>query len=250
MSNNTGFMNFPIDTAASFPSRTVAAFSLVKYCATFLGTVVGERPLGVSNCCETCTTTTSDESAILVTASGDLVLAFDWSATTAVNTAFAWIDRTIANGLGSRDGGRQDASWTGWYASGKGYKGGVMLPGTRSTIETLVTRAQFLATRHQYSCEQTRCRIVQGIAPRNDWSEFGISFSEDQICSGQGFDLIIGAIRHRFRSYLEAEPEVQAGIALVPIDEVSKRNFCGIPRESATNFVRWRVVSKSFFRPN
>ena len=53
-------------------------------------------------------------------------------------------------------------------------------------------------------------------------------FSEDQICSGQGFDLIIGAIRHHFRSYLEAEPEVQAEIAFVPIDEVSKRNFFGI----------------------
>ena len=39
-------------------------------------------------------------------------------------------------------------------------------------------------------------------------------FSEDQICSGQGFDLIIGAIRHHFRSYLEAEPEVQAETAL------------------------------------
>ena len=51
----------------------------------------------------------------------------------------------------------------------------VGLPGTRSTIETLVTRAQFLATRHQYSCEQTRCQIVQVIAPQNDWSEFGRS---------------------------------------------------------------------------
>ena len=39
-------------------------------------------------------------------------------------------------------------------------------------------------------------------------------FWEDLICSGQGFDLIIGAIRHHFRSYLEAEPEVQAEIAL------------------------------------
>ena len=37
-------------------------------------------------------------------------------------------------------------------------------------------------------------------------------FSEDQICSGQRFDLIIGAIRHHFRLYLEAEPEVQAEI--------------------------------------
>ena len=54
------------------------------------------------------------------------------------------------------------------------------------------------------------------------------NFSEDQICSGQGFDLIIGAIRHHFRSYLESEPEVQAEIAFVPIDDVSKRNFFGI----------------------
>ena len=39
-------------------------------------------------------------------------------------------------------------------------------------------------------------------------------FSEDQICSGQGFDLIIGAILHHFRLYLEAEPKAQAEIAL------------------------------------
>ena len=53
-------------------------------------------------------------------------------------------------------------------------------------------------------------------------------FSEDQISSGQGFDLIIGAIRHHFRSYLEAEPERGTGRnSLVPIDEVSKRDFCG-----------------------
>ena len=48
-------------------------------------------------------------------------------------------------------------------------------------------------------------RLVGGLADQ---------FSEDQICSGQGFDLIIGAIRHHFLSYLEAEPEVQAEIAL------------------------------------
>ena len=51
------------------------------------------------------------------------------------------------------------------------------------------------------------CKIVQGIAPRNNWSELADQFSEYQICSGQGFDLIIGAIRHHFQSYLEAEPE-------------------------------------------
>ena len=50
-------------------------------------------------------------------------------------------------------------------------------------------------------------------------------FSEDQICSGQGFDLIIGAIRHHFRSYLEAEPEVQAGIALYQSTRSPKGTF-------------------------
>ena len=53
-------------------------------------------------------------------------------------------------------------------------------------------------------------------------------FSEDQICSGQGFDLIIGAIRHHFRSYLEAEPEVQAEVALYHDDEGSERDFRAI----------------------
>ena len=45
--------------------------SLDKHCATFLGSVDGERPLGVGSCRETCTTTTSDASAIWATASGD-----------------------------------------------------------------------------------------------------------------------------------------------------------------------------------
>ena len=54
-------------------------------------------------------------------------------------------------------------------------------------------------------------------------------FSEDQICSGQGFDLIIGAIRHHFRSYVSGGRTIGTGRnSLVPIDEVSKRNVCGI----------------------
>ena len=50
-------------------------------------------------------------------------------------------------------------------------------------------------------------------------------FSEDQICSGQGFDLIIGAIRYHFRSYLEAEPEVQAELALYQTMSSPKGTF-------------------------
>ena len=63
-------MNFPIETAAAFPSQTATALP--------------KRPLGASSCRETCTTTTSDASAILATASGTEFLASDWSATTMV----------------------------------------------------------------------------------------------------------------------------------------------------------------------
>ena len=50
-------------------------------------------------------------------------------------------------------------------------------------------------------------------------------FSEDQICSNQGFDLTIGAIRHHFRSYLEAEPEVLEEIALYQSTRAPKGTF-------------------------
>ena len=49
----------------------------------------------------------------------------------------------------------------------------------------------------------------------------------DQFCSSQGFDLIIGAIRHHFRSYLEAEPEVQAEVALYQTTRAPKGTFVG-----------------------
>ena len=95
------------------------------------------------------------------------------------------------------------------------------LPGTRSTIETLVTGAQFLATRHQYSCEPG-VKLYKALPLGTIGRGLADQFSEDQICSGQGFDLVIGAIRHQFRSYLEAEPEVQAEIALYQSTRSSK----------------------------
>ena len=53
-------------------------------------------------------------------------------------------------------------------------------------------------------------------------------FSEEQICSDQGCGLIVGAIRHHFRSYLETEPEVQAEVALYQTTRTPKGTFCGI----------------------
>ena len=166
-------------------------------------------------------------------------------------------------GFDRGDDGRQDASLTGWNASGKGYKGwchtihGILgsrsdtevgLPGTWSTIETLVTRDQFLATRHQHSCDQQGVKLYKALPLGTIGRSLADQFSEDQICSGQGFDLIIGAIRHHFRSYLEAEPEVQADIDLYQSSRSPKGTFVNTRRESATNFEKWRVVSKRLFR--
>ena len=83
--------------------------------------------------------------------------------------------------------GRQDASLTGWNASGKGYKGGVMPfmefsdrdpipkwdfqePGAR--LKPWLRELSFW--RHDTSTlvNKTWCQTVQSIAPRNDWSEF------------------------------------------------------------------------------
>ena len=50
-------------------------------------------------------------------------------------------------------------------------------------------------------------------------------FSEDQICSSLGFDLIVCARRHHFRSYLEAESEMQAEVALYQTARAPKGTF-------------------------
>ena len=65
-------------------------------------------------------------------------------------------------------------------------------------------------------------KLCKALAIGRSWADL---FSEDPICSGQGFDLIIGAIRHHFRSYLEAEPEVQAETALYQSTRSPKGTF-------------------------
>ena len=199
-----------------------------------------------------------------------------------VNTTFAtWIDRTTADnvaryvssptwdantpGLGCGDGGRQDASLTGWNASGKGYKGGVMpfmefsdrdrIPkwdfqepgaGLRPWLRDLnFWRHDTTTLVNKHGVKLYRALLLGSIG-----RSLADQFSEYQICSSQGSDLIIGAIRHHFRSYLEAEPEVQAEVALYQTMRAPKGTFVDTRHETATNFVRWRVVSKSFFRRN
>ena len=151
MSNNTGFVNFPTETAAAFPSRTVAALPLTSSAQPSLDPL-SVNDLGVGSCRETCTTATSDASAIWSQLQGTEfwpqtgqpqqwstprsplgltgpppttlqgMSANDWQSP--LPPPPTWDANTP--GLGCEDGGRQDASWTGWNASGKGYKGGVM----------------------------------------------------------------------------------------------------------------------------
>ena len=134
-----------------------------------------------------------------------------------------------APGFGGGDGGRQDASLTGWNASGKGYKGGVMPlmeisdgdpipkwdfqePGAR--LKPWLRELSFW--RHDTSTPVNKqgVKLYKALPLGTVGRSLADQISEDQICSGRGFDLIVGAIRHHFRSYLEAEPEVQAEIAL------------------------------------
>ena len=137
-------------------------------------------------------------------------------------------------GLGCGDGGRQDALLTGWNASGKGNKGGVMPfmefsdrdpmePGAR--LRPWLRELSFW--RHDTSTPVNKkgVKLYRALPLGTIGRSLAEQFLEDQICSGQGFDLIIGAIRHHFRSYLEPEPEVQAGIALYQSTRSPKGTF-------------------------
>ena len=144
------------------------------------------------------------------------------------------------HGFGCGDDGRQDASLTGWNASGKGYEAGVM-PFMEFSDRDPIPKWDF-----QEPSARLRPRLRELSFCRHDTStpvnKHGVKlykalllgtigwsladqFSEDQICSGQGFDLIICAIRYHFRSYLEAEPEVQAEIALYQSTKSPKGTF-------------------------
>ena len=143
MSNNIGFMNFPIETAAAFPSRTVAAFPLSSTVQTFLGSVDGERPVrpvqqqhqtqvpfwsqrqGTDFWPQTGQPQqwSTPRSPLGLTGPPPTTLqgmpANDWQSP--LPSPPTWDANTP--GFGCGDSGRQDASLTGWNASGKGYKG-------------------------------------------------------------------------------------------------------------------------------
>ena len=73
-------------------------------------------------------------------------------------------------------------------------------------------------------------------------------FSEEQICSSQGFDLIVGAIRHHFRSYFEVEPEVWAEVALYQTTRTPKGTLVEFTSRISNKLRERERVSRSVFR--
>ena len=144
MSNNTGFMNFPMETAAAFPSRTVGAFPLTSTVQPSLdplsvndpwASAVAVRPVQQHQTqvpfwsqlqgSEFWPQTghpqqwSPPRSPLGLTGPPPTTLqgmsAHDWQSP--LPPPPTW--DANAPGFGSGDGGRQDASWTGWNTSGK-----------------------------------------------------------------------------------------------------------------------------------
>ena len=142
MSNNTGFMNFPIETAAAFPSQTVAAFPLTSTVQSSLDplSAVAVRPVQQQHQTQVRFWSqlqgtefwpqtgqpqqwSTPRSPLGLTGPPPTTLqgmpANDWQSS--LPPPPTWDANTP--GFCCGDGGRQDASLTGWNASGKRIQG-------------------------------------------------------------------------------------------------------------------------------
>ena len=121
------------------------------------------------------------------------------------------------------DGGRQDNSGTGWNPSGKSFQGGGSATMEITDRDAIPKRdfqepgarlipclRELSFWRHHASTPQHKhgVKLYKALPLGTVGRSLADQFSEEQICSSQRFDLIVGAIRHHFRSYFEAEPEV------------------------------------------
>ena len=225
MSNNTGFMNFPIETAAAFPSQTAAALLLPSTVQSSLDPLSVNDPW--ASAVETCTTVTSDANAILATSSGTEF----WPQT---GQPQQWsTPRSPLGWTGPPPTTLQGLSANNWQSP---------LPPPPTAVDRMPHGMPFMEISDRdpipkWDFQEPGARLRPWLRELSFWrhdtstlvNKHGVKlykalplgtigrsladqFSEDQICSSQGFDLIIGAIRHHFRSYLE----------------VSKRNLCGI----------------------
>ena len=267
MSNNTGLMNFPIETAAAFPSQTVGALPLPSTVQNPLDPLsvndpwafaVAVRPVQQqqhpmqvpfsSQLQGTEFWPQTGQSQQWPTPRSPLGLTGPPPTTLQGMSASNWQSPlpppptwdATASGFGNGDGSRQGASWTGWNASGRGYKSNGM-PSMETSDRDPIPKWNFQEPgarlkpwsrelsfgRHDTSfpVHKQGVKLYKALSPGTIGRSLADQFSEDQICLSRGFDLIIGAIRHHFRSHLEAEPEVQAEVALYQSTRSPKGTF-------------------------
>ena len=254
---NTGFMFFPIETAAAFPSQTVAALPLPSTAQSSLdplslnypwasAVVVrlvqqhqtqvplwpqlqGTRfwpqtgqpqqwstprsPLGLTG---PPPTTLQGMSANNL--QSPLPPPPTWDAN--------------ASGFGCGDGGRQDASLTGWNASGKGYKGNGVVAFMEFSDRDPIPKWDF-----QEPGARLRPWFRELSFGRHDTSTPVHKHGVKQYKTLPSERLVgvcrinfrriksVRVKRHHFRSYLEAEPEVQAEVALYQTMRAPKGTF-------------------------
>ena len=100
VSNNTGFMNFQIETAAAFPSRTVAAFPLTSTVQSSLDPLSVNDPWASAVAVRPVQQQQQQQQQHQAQVPLWSQLQGTVLATTVVNTTFAtWIDRTTANNV-------------------------------------------------------------------------------------------------------------------------------------------------------
>ena len=236
MSNNTRFMNFPIETAAAFPSRAVDAFPLTSTVQPSLdpltvndpwASAVAVRPVQQQHLTQMPfwpqlqgtefwpqtgqpQQWSTPRSPLGLTGPPPTTLqgmpANDWQSP--LPPPPTWDANTP--GFGCGDSGRQDASLRPWLRELSFWRHDTSIPVNKQGV-----------------------KLYKSLPIGTIGRSLADQFSEDQICSGQGFDLIIAAFRHHFRSYLEAEPEVQAEIALYNRRGLQKELLWNTRRESA-----------------
>ena len=103
------------------------------------------------------------------------------------------------------DGGRQDASLTGWNASGKGYKGGVV-PFMEFSDRDPIPKWDF---------QEPGARLKPWLRELSFWrhdTRTPVNKLYKALHLGTIGRSLAEEDRHHFRSYLEAEPEEQAEI--------------------------------------
>ena len=92
-------------------------------------------------------------------------------------------------------------------------------------------------------------KLYKALPLRSVGRSLADQFSEEQIFSSQGFDLIVRAMRHHVRSYSEAEPEVQAEVAMYQKTRTPKGTYVEFTSRISKKLREMESGSKECFPP-